>query len=511
MNIRRVMWGLGSILVFFAAAFIVPFITAFAYDLHDGGPYSDTVRVPFTDIDSHIPRTGVVFLISGLLTATAGLLMQYWGVEEENLRPREGYAIVGIGWFLVAVFGAIPFWFLGGLTHPVDAFFESMSGFTTTGASVMASPLDQYAPSLMMWRAFIQWVGGMGIIVLSIALLAQLTQGGHNLMSAETPGLKMERLRPKIAQTAKALYGLYFGFSAAVFVLLLVTIHFSGVRLGWYDATYEAMLHTFTTLASGGFSNHDASIAYFDSFWVELVIMVGMVATGISFTLHYTGIRKRDLMAYLREPEMRFFFSLIIGVSLFVSGALWQVGEPLLDALRAGFLQSISIITTTGYTPYVFDEWPDSARLVLLFMFFTGGMAGSTSGAMKVIRILVLFKLLQREIRKLLHPRAVVPLRIGKTVLNDDAVKTVSVFFFTYVSLFIFATIAMTMMGLDLVSAISGVASALGNIGPALGSVHLSYAHVPYVGKLLLALLMWAGRLEVFTVLILFFPSTWRR
>lgn len=512
MNLRRIWWGLGGLLLFFSATFIVPIIIAFIYDLHSGTSYASTAYLPFTDIDSHVPKTAITFLIGGLITATFGLVLQMIGGEQDHLRPREGYAIVGIGWLLIAAFGSLPYIWLGGLASPVDAFFESMSGFTTTGATVLPRSLETYAPSLMIWRAFQQWIGGMGIIVLGVALLSNLT-GGHALMSAETPGLNVERIKPRIVHTAQTLWKVYAGYTALLWIVLTLVIHYTGVRLPAKEAIYEGLLHTFTTMSSGGFSNHDESIAYFDSLWVDIVVIVAMFLVGLNFTRHYLMIENRSAKPFLGDPETRFYTLIVVGTSVFITAVLFLFGtEPHFgQALRVATLQSVSIITTTGFTTAVFDDWPDSARLVLLFMFFTGGAAGSTAGGMKVIRILVLMKLVQREVRRLLHPRAVVPVRIGRTVLPDDTLKTVAVFFFVYVSLFIFSTILFTLMGLDMISAISAAASTLGNIGPGLGSVHFSYADVPVFGKFWMALLMWAGRLELFTTLILFFPATWRR
>lgn len=512
MKYGRLLWGLGGIILFFSASFLVPTLVALFYDVGWPGVSSRAIGIPGTGWTWHVPETALVFLTTGTITATVGLMFQYFGVEEENLRSREAYAIVGIGWLLIAAFGALPYMATGALRSPVDAYFESMSGFTTTGATVLTNSLETYPPSLMMWRAFEQWVGGMGIIVLSIALLAGLTQGGHQLMAAETPGLKLERIRPKIAQTAKLLWGLYMAYSIVVLLALWPLIHFTGVQLPVKDAFYEALLHTFTAVSTGGFSNHDASIAYFDSLWVDIVFMVAMFTMAISFTLHYVGWRGRSLRRFLTDPETRFYTAVTVLVGAFVATVLvWKTPMGVGESIRIGFLQSISIITTTGFTPAFFDAWPDAARLVLLFMFFMGGCAGSTAGAMKAVRILVLFKLVVREMRKLLHPRAVIPVRLGKSILADDAIKTVAVFFFSYVTLFIAGTVALTLMDLDMVSALSASASAIGNIGPGLGTVHATYAGVPDAGKMILAMLMWFGRLEIFTVLILFSRETWRR
>lgn len=512
MKYRRLMWGLGGILVFFSVSFLVPTIIAFIYDNGVDSIRTRPLGIPGTSWNWLVPETALVFLTTGTITATVGLLLQYFGVEEDDLRSREAYAIVGVGWLLIAAFGALPYLALGALTSPVDAFFESMSGFTTTGATVLTGNLQSYPPSLMMWRAFEQWVGGMGIIVLSIALLAGLTQGGHQLMSAETPGLKLERIRPKIAQTAKLLWGLYMAFSVLLFVVLTVLIHTTGVRLPMGEAVYEGMLHTFTAVSTGGFSNHAESIAYFDSVWVEVAVSVTLVASVLSFSLHYLAWKDRSLKRFFRDPETRFYAALIVTTCMFVALVLaWKTPLSFWESMRQGWVQTIAIVTTAGFTPYNFNEWPDTIRLILLFMFFTGGAAGSTAGGLKVIRILLLFKLVVREMRKLLHPRAVIPIRMGKSVVSDDVIKTVSVFFFAYITLFIAGTIALTLMEMDMISAISASAAAIGNIGPGLGSVFSSYADVPDAGKLLLTLLMWFGRLEIFTVLILFSRETWRR
>ena len=511
MKARRVVWGLGGILVLFALTFIVPTVIAFVYDVGAEGVHSRPVDVPGVGWTFAVPETALIFLATGTITATVGLVLQYLGVEEQDLRSREAYAIVGLGWLIITAFGALPYLALGALSSPVDAYLESMSGFTTTGMTTMTPPLESYAPSLMFWRALTQWIGGGGIIVLSIALLAGLTHGGQRLLAAESSGVTRERLRPKVAETAKILWGVYVALTLLLVLLLVLLIHWTGVRLPWKAAVYEALVHAFPAIATGGFSNHDASTGYFDSFAVDVVLGVGMFVGGLSFSLLFLASRERTLKRFLHDPETRFYAAITVAVSLFVSGVVWHAGDGLFYSLRYGFFTTISIITTTGFTPVAFDRWPEAARLMLLFMFFTGACAGSTAGALKTVRLLILFKLVLREMRRLLHPKAVIPVRLGKSILPDDTLKAVSVFFFIYLTLVIFGTIAMTLHDLDIVSAFSISASALGNIGPGLGSTHLDVIAVPPSGKVVLTALMWAGRLEIFTVLVLFSPETWRR
>lgn len=528
MKIRRVIAGLGVLCMLYAVAFLVPVLVSLFYDMESGTTTGRQVPL-FGGFWWTVPDTAFVFLLTGLGILLLGGTMARIGVLDAEVRNREAYAIVGLGWLLLAALGAIPYLVLGVFTSPVDALFESMSGITTTGATILPEPFSAVPPSLMVWRAMQQWIGGLGIVVIMVALLAKLTQGGMQLMGAETPGLGIERVKPRLVATAKAFWGLYTIYSLVLLAILTVLMHTTGVGLSLKESFFDALVHTFTSLSTGGFSNREESIAYYHSFWVEFALMMAMAVMGISFALHYmvwNGLspksflrgrllpfRKGTWSRIAQHTETTTYLIVLLVMGSLVSLTLWwhQDYEVLSRDIWMGFLQTVSIVTTTGYTPAVFDEWNDAARFLMFLMFFMGGCAGSTAGAFKMVRTLILGKLLVREMRMLLHPRAFVQVRLGRTILGDDAVKTVAVFAFAYLGVFILGAFAYSLLGMDFTSAVSGSLSGIGNIGPALGQLHADFHAMPWQGRLVHVFLMWVGRLEIFTVLILLYPQTWRR
>lgn len=491
MRLRQVVGGVGLVTRLFGMTLFVPLVPALLLDRS-----LDLV---------------VVFLLTAVVAGALGRLLEGLGREADgDLRVREGAAIVSISWLLVAYVGSLPFLLAGAIPDPLDAFFETMSGLTTTGATVMEPPLERYPASVMLYRAFLQWLGGLGFVVLAVALLTRLTHGDVRLVQAEF--LREEaggRLRPRIRETAKVLWALYVGLSGAVFLVLFGLLVVEGLPPG--AAAFEGVVHTFTAIATGGFSTRTASIAAFGLHALHFAFVFVMIVAGTNFTLHYEALRTRRLSPYLANPEFRLYLAIVAVATLALTGILWQAGQGLYDAFRLGLFQVASILTTTGFVTANFDAWPDAARLILLLLMFTGGSVGSTASGLKVVRILILMRLLRREVTRLLHPKAVVPVRIGHAPVGEDALKTVFAFFFAHVTIFVFSAIALTVVGMDLVSGGSAVAACLFNIGPGLGTVHLDYRGVPAVGKLWLSLLMLIGRLEVFPFLLLLFPSTWRR
>lgn len=507
MKTIRVVAATADILRLFTLGLAIPIVIAMLYE-----PWTTPL------LGLHVPRNLLVFL-SGVLILTAVWLPVRLATThvDRDLQDREAYLTVGIGWLAITVASMPPFMLSGVLTHPADAFFESMSGLTTTGATAIAGTLEDVAPSVMIWRALLQFIGGMGIIVLSVAVLARLTHGGLQLLQAETPGPSVTKVRPKLAQTAKTLWRTYGILSGVFFALLLALLLFDG--FGAKTAFYEALLHTFTTLSTGGFSNHTDSIAYFDSWLVEGLIIVFMVIAGINFTLHYYGLQG-DWKRMWRDEEWRFFMTTLLVSVAVVTGLVWTMTaftfDTLGEAFRGASFTTVSILTSTGFGTVDFDQWPDAARLMLLIMMLTGATAGSTSGGMKHLRILIFFKVVARQLRKLLHPRAVIPIRLGGRVLKEETVVTTMAFFFSFITitlLGVFALLISEPTTDTLVEAVAAAASAMGNTGPALGDLGPMEGHsalLPH-SKVLLAFMMWFGRLEVFTALLLFSPGSWSK
>jgi trk system potassium uptake protein TrkH len=378
--------------------------------------------------------------------------------------------------------------------------FESASGFTTTGASVLVD-IEGEPPGLVLWRSLTQWLGGMGIIVLGIAILPKLEIGGMELLGAEAPGPMQEKLTPRIAQTAKYLWGIYALLTAAEVLALLL------LGLG----PLESVNHAFATMATGGFSTRNASIAAFDSPAIEMVVTLFMVLAGANFALHFHWLRGRPGRLF-GDSEFRFYVGVLGGTTLLLAADLvLRNGNSVLDALRLGVFQSATIVTTTGFATADFDTWPAFSRVLLFLMMFVGGCAGSTGGSVKVARVMIVAKKLIVDLKRMLQPHAVLPVRIGPRAIPDEVVTSVTTFFILFLTLFAGGGLLLSLMGLDFVSAFSASAACIGNIGPGFGLVGPThtFAPLPDLAKLLLVGLMIVGRLELYTVLVLLF--LWRR
>jgi trk system potassium uptake protein TrkH len=431
--------------------------------------------------------------------------------QSREIRRREAFLVVGASWLAVAAVGSLPYLLTGAL-GPIDAFFESMSGFTTTGATVLPE-IESQPRSLLIWRALTQWLGGMGIIVLAIAILPRLAIGGRQLMEAEVPGLEVERLTPRIRETAKTLWKVYVGLSLAEIALLTLT----GVAL------FEAVAHTFTTISTGGFGTRSASIEPFSSL-TQWVIIIFILIGGSNFALLYRGLRGglRLGPTLIRDEEFRFYLAMVSLATLLLFLDLLPEYATIEETLRHSAFQAASIMTTTGYASTDFDQWDSTAKLLLLALMFLGGSAGSTAGSIKLVRTLLIGKLLLREIRRILHPQAVMPIRLGERVISEEALRGIMVFAILYVTIFAIGSIVLMLdvervggIGgepLPVLDAVSAVAAALGNVGPGFGLVGpmASYALLPESSKMLLTFLMWVGRLEVFPVIVLLSRSYWR-
>ena len=420
----------------------------------------------------------------------------------EHISHREGMAIVTIGWMAIGFFGAIPFYLGPEFSTFVDAFFESVSGFTTTGSSILTN-IEAVSKGLLFWRSFIQWLGGMGIIVLSVAILPFLGVGGMQLYKAEVPSPVPDKLKPRIRDTATILWKVYALISLAEVVLLMI----GGMSL------YDALCHAFTTMPTGGFSTQNASIAHYNSAYFDSVFIFFMLLAGINFSLHYQFLRGKPL-AFWRDSECRFFLGTVLVLIAIVTLNIYgNVYEKIGEALRFGAFQVVSIVTTTGFATADYELWPTMSQLILLLCMFLGASAGSTGGGMKCLRVMLYLKYCYKELFSLIHPHAVKPIKLGGRTIPEDVVRSVLGFMGLYVGLFAFSSVLMAGMGLDFTTAITSVAAAIGNIGPGLGTVGPvdNYAHIPYLGKWVLIGCMLLGRLEIYTVIILIVPEFWRK
>jgi trk system potassium uptake protein TrkH len=446
--------------------------------------------------DDLIPLT-----ISAGITAVSGVLLIITCRVQHELRLREGFALVTLTWISFAFLGALPFYISGYIPSYTDAFFETMSGFTTTGASILSN-IEQLPHGLLFWRSFTHWLGGMGIILLSLAILPLLGVGGMQLYKVEVPGPEHDKLRPKIKDTAKILWEVYLLIS----IIEIILLYFAGMNL------FDAICHTFGTMATGGFSTKNASIGHYNNVWVDYIIIVFMIIAGINFSLHYKALRGK-VSIYGRDPETRFFLFLISAGALVIIGNLYfSYNYTLFDGIQKGLFQTVSILTTTGYNTADYEKWSSSSQIILFLFMFLGGCAGSTGGAMKIMRSLVLLKFAINEIKRLIHPNAVLPIRIGQRSIPRDIVGNIAGFFLIYIGIFILGVICMSLLGLDVLSSLGAAAASIGNIGPGLGSVGPTdnYAHIPDIGKWILSFLMLVGRLEIYPVIIFLTPTFWK-
>ncbi|MDG6220096.1 MAG: TrkH family potassium uptake protein [Candidatus Thermoplasmatota archaeon] len=520
MRFKGLAGTVGAITLLFMFTFLPPFFVGWQYG-EDLGHLYITFALPF------------------FITLVIGGLLFFIGRDDiEKVREREAVVAVAISWLLMALLGSLPYLLGGLISDPADAYFESMSGFATCGATVIGAPfpggdyLDYpNAHSIFLWRSLTQWVGGMGIIVFSVVIISKLLGGTVQLFKAETAGETVSRIKPKIQQTASILLRIYFLFTAVQTLLLWA----AGMDL------YDAVNHSFTTLATGGFGTRTASIAYWDSVLIESIVITFMILGSISFVLHYK-VLKGDYKSIFKDPELRMFMGSIVVFTLIIAFTLSAQGIASTDpftnaitsfdangqvaynqtmdfgtALRESTFQVVSIHTTTGYATANYGAWPQSTQLILVFLMLMGGCVGSTAGAIKISRLLILSKVARREVQKVLHPKAILPIRVGSSVIPEEVVKRIGIFFFAYLALFFISSLIMTFFIDDIGVAFSAVATSMGGVGPGIGTGYgtlgpsQTFAFIPGAGKIYLALCMWAGRLEIFSAIILFFPSTYKR
>ena len=457
----------------------------------------------YDDHSSAETRAFIIAILSGL--ALALFVRRVFPVssdEMEVLSAKDGLAVVGLSWIVVSAFGALPFFLSGVVPSYTDAFFETASGFTTTGATIVTL-IEALPRGIMFWRSLTHWLGGMGIIVLSVALLPALGRGAYQLYRAEAPGPTAERIRPKMKETAKSLWTVYFILSLAETLLLMA----GGMSV------YDSLCHTFGTMATGGFSTRTASIGAYGPY-VQWIVILFMMTAGANFLLHYQALHGR-VKAYFSSEEFRAYFTLIVLGSLIFTLVLSMTGAGLSEeTLRVASFQVVSILTTTGYTTADFNLWPAFLKILLIILMFVGGCAGSTGGGMKVIRVWVAIKSGLRSIHQSLLPNAVLHVKIDTRPVSDPYVLRATTYFLIYMSLFGIGTVFMTISeSTDLVTAFAASVACLSNIGPGLGKVGAveNYAWISMPGKWMLSFLMLAGRLELYSILVLLVPATWRK
>ena len=445
----------------------------------------------------------IMFLYSALAAMATGGSLWWFSRAATDITERDGFAVVTVGWCAATVVGAVPYVLTGALPSYTDAMFESMSGFTTTGASVMYQ-YERFGQGIFLWRSMTQWFGGMGIIVLALVILPALGIGGMQLYKREVPGPNAEKLTPRLRDTARSLWSVYL-----IITLVEIVVYY---LLGM--PPLEAVNHALTTIATGGFSPLENSIAAYNSAAIEWAVTFFMAAAGMNFFLHYRLLfRRASLGTYLRDPEWRLYLSAISIVALMVSAYLvWHNGYGLGQALTKGSFQVTSILTTTGFASDDYSLWGAFPQLLLVGMMITGGCAGSTSGGMKWVRILLMFKFIHTEIVRLIHPRVVIHARFGESTVTQEILGNIFAFIFMYITALGATTLLLTLDGNALLTSIGAAASALGNVGPGLDAVGpvQNYAALTDYSKWVLLVAMLMGRLELMTVIVLFMPQMWR-
>lgn len=444
------------------------------------------------------------FLIAFLITFSTGIFLYFLTrkYKYEEPRYREAFASVTLTWLSVAFFGSLPYLLTGTLNSFTDAYFESMSGFTTTGATVIAD-VEILPKGILFWRSITQWIGGMGIIVFTLAVLPLIGTGGMQLFKAEVPGITVDKIRPRIVDTAKLLWFVYFGLTSIIAGL------YAFCGMNWYDA----VCHAFTTISTGGFSTKNASLAAFNNPLIEYVAGFCMLLGSINFVL-YILLLRREFLKVIRNSELKFYLSVIFILLLLITFNLkLNIYSSIEESFRYTLFQVASIITTTGYTTADFTKWTFFPQIILLFTMFLGGMVGSTAGGIKQVRIYVMIKQIYKEFYHLIHPRAVTSIRINDRVLNQEICDGIWSFIFLALIVWGISSIILSATGLDIITSLSSVASALNNVGPALGQAGPTYTYAPFPApaKWVLALCMLIGRLEYYTVLILFIPAFWKK
>ena len=476
MSQEKILNFFGLLLIMFGVSFAIPLLVAVFYE--------ESLVAVF--------GSGMSLLIA------LGFLCWFLTKDnEQELSLSDGFVITVLFWIVLSVSGSIPFILFG--FSVVDSFFESMSGITTTGATVFAG-LDELPKSLLIYRQLLQWLGGMGLIVLAIAVMPLLGIGGGQLFKTQTPGpMSEQRLTPRITSTARALWSIYLVLT----VLCVLAYRFAGMDY------FDAVSHAFSTVSIGGFSTHDLSIGYYDSLSIEVVCIVFMLLSAMSFAVHYSAIYRKQVLKYFYDPELRFFISALIVILSLVCLSL--ISNNIEDPIRNGIFQTVSILTTTGFLTEEYSSWPTYVSFMLLVGAFIGACSGSVGGGIKSWRILIMLKHAYKQIFKIIHPDSINTIKLGKKVVDSNVSEAVWGFFSIYIISFMVLFLLVLATGLDFISAFSAVGACLNNLGPGLGEIASNYASVPSATKLILCFAMILGRLEIFTFLVVLMPAFWRR
>ncbi len=472
MNFKSIFNILGNLLQLIALSMLLPILIGLYYREEDA----------------------FVFIITMGITALCGFILRKFKFSKNGLQYKDGFVVVILGWLLVSLFGAFPFILAGIFSNPIDAFFESVSGFTTTGATVIMS-LESLSHTILFWRSLTHWLGGMGIIVITMAILPQLA-GNMYLFKAEVPGPMHNRIKPRIQDTAKTLLFIYLILTISQVILLYIY----GMPL------FESIIHSFGTISTGGFSSRALSVGAYKSVVIDIIVIIFMFLGGTNFELIYSFFRGKWFSVFKNE-ELRFYIILLIIAICLITFNLSNSNYDFVNSLRYASFQVVSISSTTGYATVDYDSWPPFSRWILLVLMFIGGSAGSTAGGIKVIRVKILLKKGLQELYRLLHPRSINKVKIDNQVISESVSTSILGFFFLYIVVFVTGVLGLTYFGIDILSSISAVASTIGNIGPGLELVGPlnSYLPLPDTAKMILIACMLMGRLEIYTILVFIF------
>lgn len=480
MNYRMIFRSLGTVLCIEAACMVPSLLVSVIYRQGDA----------------------MSFLLSIMILAVLGLGLRRIKAITSDIYARDGFAIVALAWLLVSAFGALPFLLSGAIPSVTDAIFESASAFSTTGASILRE-VEVLPRGIIFWRSFAHWMGGMGVLILMIAILPSVKANTLHIMKAESPGPAPEKFVPKIGQTAKILYTIYIALTAVEVIFLLA----GGMPL------YDSLIHAFGTASTGGFSSKNASVGAYGSVYMETVITLFMLIFGVNFSVYYTAL-KGNLKSIMRDEELLFYLGTVItAIILIVLNTYGKVYQSIGEAVRYASFQVGSVITTTGYATADFTLWPVFSQCLLVLLMLMGASAGSTAGGMKCLRIILLVKIIKREIVKIIHPRSVQTVKINGRAVDEEVLSGVMAFFFVYFAVFAASAIVLSLDNKDMVSTTTAVIACLSNIGPGLGTVGPAgnFADFSNLGKAVLSLCMIVGRLEIYPILLLFAPAFWKR
>ncbi len=481
MNLKIVLRSLGILLICEAIALLPPTLVAFLYQ------------------DGDLPA----FLITISIVLAVGAVLSFIKPTSKNIYARDGFAIVAMGWLLMSFFGAFPFYISGAFPSFIDSFFESSSGLTTTGSSVLTA-VEGLPHGVLFWRSFTHWIGGMGILVLTIAILPSLGTGSMQIMKAESPGPIVGRIVPKLGKTAKILYSIYLGITLVEVLLLCL----AGMNV------FDAFIHALGTVGTGGFSNMNASVGYYNSALIDWIITIFMIVCGVNFSLYYL-IFKGNMKTFFKNNELRVYLCILLGAILLITFDLLARNTygSFGEALRFSSFQAASVMTTTGYATTDFNEWSMFSKMILLILMFVGGCAGSTAGGLKVSRAIICFKSIKHSLKQIVHPNGYYSVRMDGKKIDDKTVLSVLNYFFIYMIIFTIGVIIISLDGFDFTTTLTSVITTLNNIGPGLGLVGPTgnFSAFSDVSKLVFSILMIIGRLEIYPILLLLTPDLWKK